>query len=104
MSRKRGKVEHAEYAAMMRRLIAAHARRVADGDVEDLAELVALRNQLDAAIGDAVHGMRAAHGRSWADIAQATGTTRQAAFQRWGRERRPGAAAAAELTEPLPGV
>lgn len=68
---------------MMKRMIAAHGRRVADGDVEDLAELLDLQAALDAAIAHAVQGQREDHGRSWADIARAAGTSRQAAQKRW---------------------
>ncbi|HLI57868.1 MAG TPA: hypothetical protein VKY26_12660, partial [Actinomycetota bacterium] len=39
-------------------ILRAAGRRVADGDVEGLAELVALRGELDPAIGDAVAGLR----------------------------------------------
>lgn len=77
--------ETTEYAAAMRRLIAAHGRRVADADVEDLAELIELHHALDEAIAYAVVESRRRAGRSWADIARATGTTRQAAQARWGR-------------------
>lgn len=78
-------VETTEYLAMVRRMLRAAGRRVADSDPEDLAELLALQADLDQAIATAVHGMRNTHGASWADIARATGTTRQAAAMRWGR-------------------
>lgn len=77
-------VETMAYAAMMRRMLAAYGRRVADADVEDLAELIALRSLLDETIATAVRSSRDRHGRSWADVARAAGTTRQAAQQRWG--------------------
>lgn len=67
----------------MRRLIRAAGRRVGDADEPELAALLALRDDLDAAIVDAVAGQRA-HGVSWAGIGRGTGTTRQAAQQRWG--------------------
>lgn len=51
--------ETPEYAAMVRRVIRAHGRRVIHADPEDLAELVALRAVVDQAITDAVRGMRA---------------------------------------------
>jgi hypothetical protein len=86
MSRRRGPVETPEYAAMVRRMLLAHGRRVADADPEDLAEMVALREVLEAAIGDAVRGQRARHGRSWADLARCLGVTRQAVYLRYGRE------------------
>lgn len=76
--------ETADYAAMMRRMMKAHGKRVADGDVEDLAELLELQAHLDAAIASAVQGQRETHGRSWADIARAAGSSRQAAQKRWG--------------------
>lgn len=77
-------VETPEYAAMVRRIILAHGRRVADADVEDLAELIELQATLDEAIAYAIRESRARWGRSWADIARAAGVTRQAAYQRWG--------------------
>jgi hypothetical protein len=61
------------------------ARRVGAGDHSDLAELVKLRAELDAAIAAAVAGLRAS-GDSWGDVAQGLGTSRQAAQMRYGRE------------------
>lgn len=80
-------IEPADFAAMMRRMIAAHGRRVADADVEDLAELIALRDELDEAIAYAVRESRNRWERSWADIGRAAGISRQAAEQRWGAKR-----------------
>jgi hypothetical protein len=68
---------------MMKRMMKAHGRRVADGDVEDLADLIALQEYLDYVVKGAVQGQRETHGRSWADIAQATGTSRQAAQKKF---------------------
>jgi hypothetical protein len=82
--RRRGHVENGQFAAFVRRIIAAHGRRVAAGDVEGLAELLALADELDAATRTAVEGLRR-FGYSWAEIASRLGTTRQAAQQRWGR-------------------
>jgi hypothetical protein len=82
-NRRRRVVENDEYAAFIRRAIAAHARRVATGDVEALRDLVALSDQLDQALVTAVHGLRA-FGYSWADIGTRLGISRQAAQQRWG--------------------
>ncbi len=75
-------VENREFAAFGRRIIRAAGRRVAAGDVDALPELVALSAELDAAICDAVTGLRAA-GYSWGEIAARLGVTRQAAHQRW---------------------
>lgn len=76
--------ETAEYAGMVRRVIRAYGRRVADRDVEELAGLAALRGEVEAAIQDAVDGLRSSD-YSWADIARVLGTTRQGAQQRYGR-------------------
>jgi hypothetical protein len=83
--RRRNVVENDDYAAFARRIIRAYAKRVATGDVESLADMVALSAVLDDAITDAVTGLRA-HGYSWADIAARLGITRQAAHQRWGAD------------------
>jgi len=58
------------------------ARRIAEGDVECLADLLDLAHELDAATGTALEGLRG-FGYSWAEIAARLGTTRQAAQQRW---------------------
>lgn len=75
--------DHSEFRAFVVRILRAYSRRVAHADVEDLAELLAVRDAVDEAITRAVAGLREA-GRSWGEIAAATGTTRQAAQQRWG--------------------
>lgn len=84
--RRRDVVENDEYAAFVRRIVRAYAKRVATGDVEALTDMVALSTQLDDAIGQAVTGLRS-HGYSWADIAARLGITRQAAQQRWGGDK-----------------
>jgi hypothetical protein len=76
-------VENDAYTAFGRRVIRAAGRRIATGDVDGLPHLAALAADLDAAIGDAVAGLRA-EGYSWAEIASRLGITRQAAQQRWG--------------------
>lgn len=75
-------VENSEFAAFGRRIIREAGRRIAAGDVEALPDLAALSAELDAAIGDAVTGLRQA-GYSWGEIASRLGVTRQAAHQRW---------------------
>lgn len=82
-SRSRGAVENTDYAAFAGRVIRGHARRIADGDVDGLADLLKLAQELDAATQTAVDGLRT-FGYSWGDIAARLGTTRQAAQQRWG--------------------
>ena len=73
-------VENDEYAAFARRVLRAYARRVADGDVEALALMLGLAEEIDTSIAEAVKGLR---GYSWAEIGSRLGITRQAAQQRW---------------------
>jgi hypothetical protein len=80
--RHRPAVENQDYAAFSRRVIRAAARRIAAGDVEELAHLFSLEREVQSAIHIAVNGLRA-QGYSWADIALRIGITRQAAHQRW---------------------
>ena len=81
--RRRDVVENPEFAAFARRIIRAHGRRVATGDVEALDDLVNLSATIDTAITEAVIGLRQ-FGYSWAEIGQRLGISRQAAQQRWG--------------------
>lgn len=81
--RRRMVVENDEFAAFARRIIRAHGKRVAAGDVEALTDLVALSTVLDTVIANAVKGLRG-HGYSWAEIGARLGISRQAAQQRWG--------------------
>ncbi len=82
--RARRLVENDEYAAFVRRILRASARRVATGDVEALTLMLGLSAEIDTAIGQAVTGLRG-FGYSWAEIGSRLGITRQAAQQRWGR-------------------
>jgi hypothetical protein len=77
-------VENLDYAAFAARIIRAHGRRIAKGDIEALPDLLDLADELHAATQHAVNGLRA-FGYSWTDIATRLGTTRQATQQRWGR-------------------
>lgn len=79
-------IENDEFAGFARRIIRAHGRRVATGDVEALRDLVALSATLDNATTDAVVGLRS-FGYSWAEIGSRLGISRQAAQQRWGGDR-----------------
>lgn len=84
--RRRTAVENTDYAAFATRVIRGHARRISEGDIDGLADLLRLSHELDAATQQAVNGLRGV-GYSWADIAARLGTTRQAAQQRWGTYR-----------------
>lgn len=75
-------VENTEFTSFGRRVIRAAGRRVAAGDVDALPALAALAADLDAAITDAVTGLRTA-GYSWGEMAARLGVSRQAAHQRW---------------------
>ena len=76
-------VENDEYAAFLRRVIAAYSRRVAAGDIEAITTMAALADHLEDATRQAITGLRG-FGYSWADIAMRLGITRQGAQQRWG--------------------
>ena len=80
----RRRKDNTEFTGMMRRLMRAHAARVGASDLEALADLNALRVDLDGAIGQAVAQLHAA-GFSWADIGGQLGVTRAAAWQRYGQ-------------------
>jgi hypothetical protein len=82
--RQRPVTENSEYATFARRILRAYSRRVGAGDVESLAHMISLSDDIDNAIQQAVNGLRAA-GYSWAEIGARIGITRQAAQQRWGR-------------------
>ena len=84
--RPRRVVENDDYAAFTRRILTAHAKRIATGDIEGLHGLAALAADIDTALHSAVTGLRAA-GYAWADSAARLGVTRQAAQQRWGDHR-----------------
>jgi len=83
LKRPRRQVENDEYSAFVRRVVRAYARRVGDGDVEALALILGLAEEIDTAIAEAVNGLRAC-GYSWAEISSRLGISRQAAQQRWG--------------------
>ena len=76
-------VENIEYAAFARRVLRAYARRISAGDIDALADVIILAADIDAAIRQAVTGLRRA-GYSWAEIGARLGVTRQAEQQRWG--------------------
>jgi hypothetical protein len=80
--KRRGRV--VEYAAFVRRVIAAYSHRVAAGDIDAISDMTSITAELDDAIAEALTGLREA-GYSWTDIADHLGVTRQAAQQRWGR-------------------
>lgn len=89
-------VENPDYSAFAARVVTAFARRVGDGDIDALPDLLALRDLLDRETAAAVASLREAPNLySWAQIGERAGITRQAAMQRWpqpdkSRARKPG--------------
>ena len=80
--RPRQQIENDEYGAFVRRILRAYSRRVGDGDVEALALMLGLAEEIDTAIAEAVKDLRRC-GYSWAEIGSRLDITRQAAQQRW---------------------
>lgn len=78
-----GTGDQSEYIGFLLRSMRALGRRVANADVEDLAEMLQLQRAFDDAVAEAVAGLRHG-GRSWGEIAAAVGITRQSAWERWG--------------------
>lgn len=75
-------VETLPFIAAVGRMIRAAGRRVGESDEFELYELVQLRAVLNDAIRDGVQGQLAT-GRSYTDIGNALGVSRQAARQMW---------------------
>jgi hypothetical protein len=75
-------VETPDYAAMLRRMVRAYGRRVAQESPEDLAEMLSVVDELERALRAAVAGQREA-GFSWAEIGRGLGVTKQTAFARF---------------------
>jgi hypothetical protein len=83
--RRRRYVDTGDYLGAVERMVRAAGKRTGECDPDQLAQLVAIRDTLDAAIQTAVDGMRES-GITWASIGEALGTTRQAALMRYGRK------------------
>ncbi len=81
--RRRRERDTMDFIKAAERFIRAAGERVAEADEFELAELVALREPLEAAIRTAIRGQRR-YGRSWAHIGAALGISRQAAQQTYG--------------------
>ena len=58
--RRRRRAENDEYASFIRRVVRAHAKRIAAGDIDALADMTGLATELDEAIAQAVTGLREA--------------------------------------------
>jgi len=77
-------IETPEFAAMVRRVVRALNRRVANGDVEGLRTLVGLTEFIQGMVAATVLELHERHGYTWEQIGRSMGMTRQAAQQRWG--------------------
>lgn len=84
--RKRPKryVEVSDFIAMVGRLVLKAGERASHADPDDLAALVRMRADVDAAIVAAVIGLRRS-GFTWKTIGEATGTSKEAAVQKWAK-------------------
>lgn len=80
---RRDNTEDDVYLAALRRMIRAAAVRAGE-NIEALPGLIALADDLDQAIGNAVTQLRAGQEYSWSAIGQRAGITRQSAQERWG--------------------
>lgn len=78
----RAAVETLDYIAFARRVIRRAGERCAEADDFELAELITLRDDIEAAVTRAVVGLRDQE-HSWQYIGDALGITRQAAQQRY---------------------
>lgn len=74
-----------EYRKFVQRIHKAYARRIQDGDVEALAEMVDAHRELGELVREAGTFLHDQHGYSYTEIAKRLGGTRQAARQRFTR-------------------
>ena len=81
-------VENDEYAAFVRRILKAYGVRIDMGDVDAVADMVAIGRELDDLIQQAVGGLRG-KGYSWSDIGRRAGVSKQAAHERWSHRGKP---------------
>jgi hypothetical protein len=99
-TRVRKTVENSDYLAFARRMVQALGRRVADGDRDDLAELIRFTQEIDAIKVETVRQLMK-NGATWGQIAEAHGTSTQNVRKMYARHgitsiHGPGARPAAE--------
>jgi len=92
--RRHREVETPAYVAFARRILRALSRRVG-GDLDGLRDLVALREEVDGAITDAVARLRNDPDQpaSWGELAEVLGVPRSTVSSRYGKAsgaRQPG--------------
>jgi hypothetical protein len=75
-------VENDDFAKFVRRIIRRYAERVSKGDIDALAQLASMADEIESAAGQAANALHQT-GYSWTDIAKQIGMSRQGARQRW---------------------
>jgi hypothetical protein len=76
--------ETIDFLAMVRRIVRAAGHRVSDGDPDELRALIAIREDMDMAIAEAVRGLRES-GSTWTEIGAIQHVSKQAAEQWYSR-------------------
>lgn len=71
-------------AAFVCRVARGMVRRAAEGDLEVLSALQSMSAAIDQATTEAAKALHDQAGYSWTEVGRELGTTRQAAFQRFG--------------------
>lgn len=75
-------IETTDYLQMLVRMIRAGAKRVGDGDEEELSKFVELGKYLNLKIAEAARE-QVKQGKGWSDIGRSVGTSKQAAFKKY---------------------
>lgn len=71
-------------AAFVCRVARGMVKRAAEGDLETLSALKTMAAAIDQATADAARALHDQADYSWTEVGRELGTTRQAAFQRFG--------------------
>ena len=76
-----------EFSGMMRRMLLAYGRRVAEKDIEELRGLAEFADLAERVLGETVAELRTENGGaySWAQIGTVLGISRSAAQKRFGK-------------------
>lgn len=74
--------DNTDFFKMIERMLKAGSRRAGNADEHDLAHFASLKNILEDQLRQSVW-MQRNQGKSWADIGNALGITKQAAFKRF---------------------
>ena len=77
----------ADFGNMVVRMIRAYGKRCESADMDDLRRLIQMQDDVADTIRTTIAHLKTEQEFSWSAIAEATGTTRQGAQQRWGRSK-----------------